>query len=152
MAANTSKYAIKPFNNDPFVGHLSTPVSDSAWVRDYLKKLPINRSGLSTLQRGLEIGAAHGFFLIGPFAKLGPLRNSDFSNLAALASAVSLIFIAKAGMRLYGMAVFPKDKKSSNPLETYSGWADLAKGFMKGGAVGALGAFVFLEIFRLFGL
>ena len=147
--------AIKPYQNDPCVGHLSTPVSDSAWVRNYLSKLPIYRPTLTPLQRGLEIGAAHGFFLIGPFAKLGPLRNSEFSNLAALGSAIALVFIAKAGMRLYGIAVFPKhqraSEKSGNALETYQGWADLSKGFMKGGAVGALAAFVLLEVVRLFG-
>lgn len=144
--------AIKAFNGDPCLGHLSTPISDSAWVRNYLKNLPIYRPGLKALQRGLEIGAAHGFFLIGPFAKLGPLRDSEYANLAALASAIGLVFIAKAGMRLYGMATFSKAQKSSDPLETYRGWADLSKGFFKGGAVGALGGFVVLEIVHLVGL
>ncbi len=163
---NRTAAAIQPFNGDPWVGHLSTPISDSAWVRDYLKKLPIYRPGLAPLQRGLQIGVAHGFFLIGPFAKLGPLRNSDYANLAALASALGLVFIAKAGMRLYGIAVFPKGKvaaessaskasasqaSASEPLATYSGWADLSKGFLKGGAVGVLGAFVILEILHLVG-
>jgi photosystem I subunit XI len=117
-----------------------------------ISKLPIYRPGLAPLQRGLEIGVAHGFFLIGPFVKLGPLRNSDYANLAALASALGLILIAKAGMRLYGIAVFPKGKSASEPLATYSGWADLSKGFLKGGAVGALGAFVILEILHLVGV
>ncbi len=146
-----AKDLIKPFNGDPFVGHLSTPISDSEQVHRYLKKLPIYRPGLTPLQRGLEIGTVHGFFLIGPFAELGPLRNSDFGNLAALGSTVALIFIAKAGMRLYGLAVFPKEGKAADVLQTYDGWKGLAQGFMKGGIFGALVAFILLEIFRLFG-
>ena len=58
---------IKPYNNDPFVGNLSTPVTTSTATKLYLGNLPIYRKGLSPLLRGLEIGMAHGYFLIGPF-------------------------------------------------------------------------------------
>ena len=68
---------IKPYNNDPFVGNLSTPVTTSTATKLYLGNLPIYRKGLSPLLRGLEIGMAHGYFLIGPFYILGPLRNSE---------------------------------------------------------------------------
>ena len=68
---------IKPYNNDPFVGNLSTPVTTSTATKLYLGNLPIYRKGLSPLLRGLEIGMAHGYFLIGPFFILGPLRNSE---------------------------------------------------------------------------
>ena len=68
---------VKPYNNDPFVGNLSTPVTTSTATKLYLGNLPIYRKGLSPLLRGLEIGMAHGYFLIGPFYILGPLRNSE---------------------------------------------------------------------------
>ena len=58
---------IKAYNNDPFVGNLSTPVTTSTATKLYLGNLPIYRKGLSPLLRGLEIGMAHGYFLIGPF-------------------------------------------------------------------------------------
>lgn len=34
-------------------------------------------TGVSPLLRGVEIGLAHGFLLVGPFIKLGPLRNVE---------------------------------------------------------------------------
>ena len=61
---------IKPYNDDPFVGHLATPITSSAVTRALLGNLPAYRFGLTPLLRGLEIGLAHGYFLIGPFAKL----------------------------------------------------------------------------------
>ena len=73
---------IKPYNDDPFVGHLATPITSSSVTRAILKNLPAYRFGLTPLLRGLEIGLAHGYFLIGPFAKLGPLRNSDIGLLS----------------------------------------------------------------------
>ena len=73
---------IKAYNNDPFVGNLSTPVTTSTATKLYLGNLPIYRKGLSPLLRGLEIGMAHGYFLIGPFYILGPLRNSENALLA----------------------------------------------------------------------
>ena len=53
---------IKPYNNDPFVGNLSTPVTTSTATKLYLGNLPIYRKGLSPVLRGLEIGMAHGYF------------------------------------------------------------------------------------------
>jgi hypothetical protein len=68
---------IKPYNDDPFVGHLATPITSSAVTRAILQNLPAYRFGLTPLLRGLEIGLAHGYFLMGPFVKLGPLRDSE---------------------------------------------------------------------------
>jgi len=73
---------IKPYNDDPFVGHLATPITSSAVTRALLRNLPAYRFGLTPLLRGLEIGLAHGYFLIGPFAVLGPLRTSSVALLA----------------------------------------------------------------------
>ena len=84
---------VKPYKNDPFVGHLSTPITTSAATRAILGNLPAYRTGLSSVLRGLEIGMAHGYFFIGPFTKLGPLRNSEIANLAGFLSAVGLICI-----------------------------------------------------------
>ena len=72
---------IKPYNDDPFVGHLATPITSSAVTRALLKNLPAYRFGLTPLSRGLEIGLAHGYFLLGPFVTLGPLRNSDIASI-----------------------------------------------------------------------
>ena len=91
---NMSEF-IKPYNNDPFVGNLSTPVTTSTATKLYLGNLPIYRKGLSSLMRGVEIGMAHGYFFVGPFTKLGPLRNAEIANLAGFLSAAGLICILK---------------------------------------------------------
>ena len=56
---------IKPYALDPFVGHLATPVTTSAFTRAYLRLLPAYRPNLTPLTRGTEIGFTHGYFLYG---------------------------------------------------------------------------------------
>ena len=111
---------IKPYNDDPFVGHLATPITSSAVTRAILQNLPAYRFGLTPLLRGLEIGLAHGYFLIGPFVKLGPLRNSDIALFAAFLSTIGLIIILTLGLTIYGVATFGQGKSqvSENELQT----------------------------------
>ena len=105
-----SKFSfVGPYGDDPTVGHLSTPVTTSMITRTLLGNLPAYRPGLSSLLRGLEVGMAHGYFLIGPFYKLGPLRNSDVALLAGFMSAVGLIIILGLGLALYGTATYQED-------------------------------------------
>jgi photosystem I subunit 11 len=101
---------IKPYNDDPFVGHLATPITSSAVTRAILQNLPAYRFGLTPLLRGLEIGLAHGYFLIGPFVKLGPLRDSDVALLAGFLSTIGLIVILTLGLTIYGVASFGQEK------------------------------------------
>ena len=105
---------IKPYNDDPFVGHLATPITSSSVTRAILKNLPAYRFGLTPLLRGLEIGLAHGYFLIGPFVKLGPLRNSDVALLAGFLSTIGLIIILTLGLTIYGAVVFQSSTQSVN--------------------------------------
>jgi photosystem I subunit 11 len=98
---------IKPYNDDPFVGHLATPITSSAVTRAILQNLPAYRSGL-TLLRGLEVGLAHGYFLMGPFVKLGPLRDSDIALFAGFLSTIGLIIILTLALTIYGVASFKK--------------------------------------------
>merc|ERR1712003_368782 len=102
----------------PFVGHLATPITSSSLTRAILKNLPAYRFGLTPLLRGLEIGLAHGYFLIGPFAKLGPLRNSDVALLAGFVSTIGLILILTLGLTIYGAASFSQNKPNVNVLQT----------------------------------
>jgi len=103
---------VKPYKNDPFVGHLSTPITTSAATRAILGNLPAYRPGLSSTLRGLEVGMAHGYFLVGPFALLGPLRNSSVGLLAAFMSAAGLIIILSVGLAIYGNATFTAADKA----------------------------------------
>ena len=105
---------IKPYNDDPFVGHLATPITSSAATRAILQNLPAYRFGLTPLLRGLEIGLAHGYFLIGPFVKLGPLRDSDIGLLAGFISTIGLILILTLGLTIYGIAAFGEEQSQGN--------------------------------------
>ncbi len=133
---------IKPYNDDPFVGHLATPITSSAVTRAILRNLPAYRFGLTPLLRGLEIGLAHGYFLMGPFVKLGPLRNSDIALFAGFLSTIGLILILTLGLTIYGLAVFGqdnlKDLTNETDLQTKKAWNQFKGGFFVG-ACGSAG-------------
>ncbi|KAI0556420.1 psaL (chloroplast) [Gracilaria domingensis] len=128
---------VQSYNNDPFVGNLSTPVSTSTFTKGLLSNLPAYRRGLSPLLRGLEIGMAHGYFLVGPFDKLGPLRNTDVALLSGFLSAVGLIIILTVCLSMYGKVSFDKND-SQDILNTSEGWGQFTAGFLVG-AVGGSG-------------
>nr|QCI07671.1 photosystem I reaction center subunit XI [Nitophyllum punctatum] len=136
---------IQPYNNDPFVGNLSTPVSTSSFTKSLLSNLPAYRRGLSPLLRGLEIGMAHGYFLLGPFDKLGPLRNTDVALLSGFLSAVGLIIILTLCLSMYGSASFNENNKESKDLlQTSEGWGQFTAGFLVGSVGGAGFAYLLL--------
>ena len=136
---------IKPYNDDPFVGHLATPITSSSLTRAILKNLPAYRFGLTPLLRGLEIGLAHGYFLIGPFTKLGPLRNSDIGLLAGFLSTIGLILILTLGLTIYGTASFSQAKSTGNELQTKKSWDQFKGGFFVGSCGSAGFAFICLS-------
>ena len=136
---------IKPYNDDPFVGHLATPITSSSLTRAILKNLPAYRFGLTPLLRGLEIGLAHGYFLIGPFVKLGPLRNSDIGLLAGFLSTIGLILILTLGLTIYGTASFSQDKSTGKELQTKKSWDQFKGGFFVGACGSAGFAFICLS-------
>ena len=137
---------IKPYNDDPFVGHLATPITSSAVTRAILKNLPAYRFGLTPLLRGLEIGLAHGYFLIGPFVKLGPLRNSDIALIAGFLSTIGLILILTLGLTIYGIAVFGQEKTvDSVEFQTKKAWDQFKGGFFVGACGSAGFAFICLS-------
>ena len=135
---------IKPYNDDPFVGHLSTPITTSASTRALLGNMPAYRRNLSPVVRGFEIGLAHGYFLVGPFDKLGPFRNSEMGLLAGFLSALGLVTILAVGLTIYGIASFQKADKGDG-LQTSEGWSKFTGGFTVGAYGGALFAFLLLK-------
>ena len=134
---------IQPYNNDPFVGNLSTPISTSTFTKSLLSNLPAYRRGLSPLLRGLEIGMAHGYFLVGPFDKLGPLRNTDVALLSGFLSTVGLIIILTTCLTIYGNVSFNKND-SKDLLQTSEGWGQFTAGFLVGAVGGAGFAYLLL--------
>ena len=145
---------IKPYNDDPFVGHLATPITSSAVTRAILQNLPAYRFGLTPLLRGLEIGLAHGYFLIGPFVKLGPLRDSEIGLLAGFLSTIGLILILSLGLTIYGVAAFGQEKSQdiSTNLQTKKSWDQFKGGFFVGACGSAGFAFICLSSIPTFTL
>ena len=142
---------VKPYNDDPCVGHLATPISASGFTKTFIGNLPAYRQGLSPILRGLEIGMAHGYFLVGPWVKLGPLRDfSEAANLGGLIAGIGTVLIATACLASYGIVSFQgKAAEDAEPLQTSEGWSQFAAGFFVGGMGGAFTAYFLLENFGI---
>jgi len=140
---------IQPTDQNPQTGNLATPVNASDLTLSFLNNLPIYRRGLSPLNRGLEIGMAHGYFLLGPFATLGPLRQTPMANLAGLLATVGLILILTLCLSIYGSATFEDQKLGSaqlpEDLRTAQGWSQFSGSFLIGGVGGAIFAYWILN-------
>lgn len=130
-----ARYVYTP---DPQEGTLLTPINNSQPVRWFLDNLPINRVGMDEFTRGLEIGMAHGYWLLGPFVLLGPLRNTELALAAGLISAIGLVLISTIGLSGYASLV------NDPPAFNRQGWSRLAGGFLVGGVGGAIFAAVLL--------
>jgi photosystem I subunit 11 len=144
---------IAPFQGDPFVGHLSTPVTTSNFTKTYLSLLPAYKSGLSPLLRGIYIGFVHAYFLLGPFVKLGPLRDSQVANFVGFVSTISLLIILTTCLLIYGYVTFPKastivteEKKPLVDFLSAAGWRQFTSGFIVGGFGGAGIGYIVLKL------
>jgi photosystem I subunit 11 len=141
---------------DPQNGNLATPINSSDFTLALINNLPAYRQGLAPLRRGLEVGMAHGYWLLGPFAKLGPLRDTDIANLAGLLSTIGLIVISTLTISLYASSNPPAPAASittPNPpagLDTAEGWNEYASGFLIGGVGGATVAYFILANLAIF--
>ena len=148
---------VQPINGDPFIGSLETPVPSSPIIAWYLSNLPAYRTAVSPLLRGVEVGLAHGFFLVGPFVKTGPLRNTDIAGAAGSFAAAGLVVILSICLTMYGVASFKEGapstapgltltgrKKEADKLQTADGWAQFSGGFFFGGISGVIWAYFLL--------
>jgi photosystem I subunit 11 len=142
---------------DPQIGNLATPINSSALTKFWIQNLPAYRVGLKPSRRALEIGMAHGYLLFGPFAKLGPLRNTGSANLAGILGAAGLVVILTLCLSLYAAtkpdaplnnlaAPAPKD------LAVSGGWSEFARSFLIGGVGGAVTAGVLTILLGTVGL
>merc|ERR1719378_944174 len=155
---------IKPLNGDPFIGMLETPVTSASIVVNYLSNLPAYRTGVSPLQRGVEIGLAHGFFLPGPFIKLGPLRAVEgTAEIAGCMSAAGLVVILTSCLSIYGAASFQRKESvgvktlsgrqiTPDELQTSDGWANFTSGWLVGGLLGVAYCYLCTQFFPNYNL
>ncbi|WP_008315008.1 photosystem I reaction center subunit XI [Leptolyngbya sp. PCC 6406] len=134
---------------DPQIGNLETPINSSGFVKAFISNLPAYREGLAPQRRGLEVGMAHGYLLYGPFALLGPLRDSDIPGLAGLLGAAALVMILTACLSIYsGAGISKAVTEATAPytppaaFSTNEGWSEFAGGFLIGGIGGATFAYL----------
>ncbi len=136
---------------DPQVGNLATPVNSSEFSLAFIRNLPAYRKGLSANRRGLEIGMAHGYFIYGPFALLGPLRNTEYASTAGLLAAVGLVAILTIALSMYASVGVTKPTETlttpevPEDLATSEGWGEFANGFFIGGCGGAFFAYLLCQ-------
>ncbi|CAH9138692.1 unnamed protein product [Cuscuta epithymum] len=153
---------IQPLNGDPFIGSLETPITSSPLVAWYLSNLPAYRTAVNPLLRGVEVGLAHGFLLVGPFVKTGPLRNTEIAGAAGSLAAGGLVVILSICLTMYGMASFKEGEpplapsltltgrqKQPDQLQTADGWAKFSGGFFFGGISGVIWAYFLLYVLDL---
>jgi photosystem I subunit XI len=134
----------------PEVSNLATPVNSSDIVKAFIGNLPVYRAGLSAQRRGLEIGMAHGYLLIGPFTLLGPLRGTEQGTLAGLLGTVGLVVILTVCLSLYAstnpaapLASVTVPKPPAD-LNDQKGWNEFTSGFLIGGVGGAAFGYLLL--------
>jgi predicted Na+-dependent transporter len=84
---------------------------------------------------------SHGYFLLGPFVSLGPLRNSEIANLAGFLSVIGLIIILGIALTIYSY-VSEKEEKLI--------WNKFTIGFVSGAIGGAGFAYGLLENITIF--
>jgi photosystem I subunit XI len=140
---------------DPQEGNLATPINSSKLTRWFINQLPAYRPGISSFQRGLQVGLAHGFWLVGPFVALGPLRKTHIAIVAGLCAAIGVIVIATLALIAYASSSPPPPIATlttptpPTDLTRPEGWQEFARGFWFGGMASALFAAVLLVIFSL---
>ncbi|KAJ0971856.1 hypothetical protein J5N97_019815 [Dioscorea zingiberensis] len=162
QAEKPTYQVIQPINGDPFIGSLETPITSSPLIAWYLSNLPAYRTAVSPLLRGIEVGLAHGYLLVGPFVKTGPLRNTEYAGSAGSLAAAGLVVILSVCMTMYGVASFNEGepsiaptltltgrKKEADKLQTAEGWSQFTGGFFFGGISGVLWAYFLLYVLDL---
>lgn len=122
----------------PYRVEVANIVNSSELAQVYLDSLPLYRVGLKPGERGLEIGLAHGYFLLGPFLKVGPLRNSPHALVIGYLCTIGLIIIMFSGLSLYLTVRYEND------TENYEKMKNFANGIFMGLFGGSLFTFLLL--------
>ncbi len=138
-----NREVVHPVNGDPQIGNLETPINASGLGKWLINIQPGYRKGLTPFRRGFDVGVVQGLWLIIPFVKLGPLRDTDIANIAGLLSAYGLILISTTAIWLYAASQPPNPQvtvTTPNPpaeLKTSAGWSEYGKGFLFGALSGS---------------
>lgn len=146
-----NREVVFPGGRDPQNSNLETPINASALTKWYINNLPAYRPGITDFRRGLEVGMAHGYWLLGPFSKAGPLRDADIANLAGLLSTLGFVTILTAMLSLYSASNPPQPHATvttnyqvPSTFKSPEGWSTYTSGFLIGGIGGAVFAYFVL--------
>ena len=132
---------------EPFAGdQVQTLLENGRFSKQFLSNLAFYREGLKPWQRGLEIGMAHGYFLIGPFTSLGPLRNTPEAATVGLLCGCAIVGLVSVGGLIFGSTIKPTrfDKPGDKPA---SGFIEMINWHAIGGLGGAGFAHALITIF-----
>jgi photosystem I subunit XI len=141
---------------DPQGSNLATPINNSKLAKSIVNSFSAYRQGLSPLRRGIEVGLAHGYWLLGPFFKFNPLRYTEQGAGVALLSTIGLIIISAASIVLYAATNPPPPIATitvPNPPDAFTstkGWDTYATGFLVGGVAGAVIAYLIVSNIDVF--
>lgn len=148
---------IKPYKGNPWNSNFATPITDSPLAKAFINNLPAYREGLTPFMRGLEIGMAHGYFLVGPEVVVGPLRETAHgANLSGLITSVFIAALACLGISIFALTTFQGNPRGAynsytkdplRPLKTREEWNQLNGGVFLGAMGGAVFAYLLLENF-----
>jgi photosystem I subunit XI len=140
----------------PYDGNLATPINSSPLVKAFINNLPAYRAGISPLRRGLEVGLAHGYWLVGPFFKFNPFRFTEYGSIVALVSTLAMIVLSTLAISLYASSNPPQPAATittPNPpkdLGNPEGWNEYGTGFFLGGVGGAVVAYAIVANIDVF--
>ena len=91
--------------------------------------------------------------MLGPFVKLGPLRDSQVANFVGFVSTISLLIILTTCLLIYGFVSFSdskttegSDKKELVDFLNSKGWSQFTSGFIVGGFGGTSIAYILLKL------
>ena len=132
---------------EQFAGdQVQTLTENGRFSKQFLANLAFYRDGLKPWQRGLEIGMAHGYFLIGPFTSLGPLRNTPEAATVGLLCGCAIVGLVSIGGLIFGSTIKPTrfDKEGDKPA---SGFIEMINWHAIGGLGGAGFAHALITVF-----
>jgi photosystem I subunit XI len=125
---------------------VQTPLTHGRFAVQFIDNMAFYREGLKPWQRGLEIGMAHGYFLIGPFVAAGPLRNTPEAATVGLLCGCAIVGIVSIGGLIFGSTIKPTrfDKPGDKPA---AGFIEMINWHAIGGLGGAGFAHALLTVF-----
>jgi photosystem I subunit 11 len=115
-------------------------------AQNFINNMAFYRDGLEPWQRGLEIGIAHGYWLLGPFTSLGPLRSTPEGPTVGLLCATAVIGLVSVGGLIFASTIRPAlFDKPGQPRA--SGFTELINWHALGGMGGAAFAHILITVF-----